>query len=106
MVSFFAIFGYILFTFSTIISWGDYGERTWAYLFGERTLRVFQVLFAIGVFVGSVVNLQSVLNFCDMMLLSMAFSNLLACFLLAGKVAAALENYMHRLQANKMPVYR
>jgi len=95
-----------LFAFSTIISWGYYGERAWAYLFGEHTLRVFQVLFVIGVFVGSIVNLQSVLSFGDMMILSMAFPNLLGCFLLSGKVAAALENYMQRLQANKMPAYR
>jgi len=95
-----------LFAFSTIISWGYYGERAWAYLFCEHTLRVFQVLFVIGVFVGSVVNLRSVLNFGDMMILSMAFPNLLGCFLLSGKVAAALENYMQRLQANKMPAYR
>lgn len=72
----------------------------------KRTLRVFQVLFVIGVCVGSVVNLRSVLNFGDMMILSMASPNLLGCFLLSGKVAAALENYMQRLQANKMPVYR
>jgi len=95
-----------LFAFSTIISWGYYGERAWAYLFGEHTLRVFQVLFVIGVFVGAVVNLKSVLNFGDMMILSMAFPNLLGCFLLSGKVTAALDDYMQRLQANKMPAYR
>lgn len=95
-----------LFAFSTIISWGYYGERAWAYLFGEHTLKVFQVLFVIGVFVGSVVNLKSVLDFGDMMILSMAFPNLLGCFLLSGKIAAALEDYMQRLQNNKMPAYR
>ena len=31
-----------LFAFSTIISWGYYGERAWAYLFGERTLKVYE----------------------------------------------------------------
>lgn len=95
-----------LFAFSTIISWGYYGERAWAYLFGEHTLKVFQVLFVVGVFVGAVVNLKSVLNFGDMMILSMAFPNLLGCFLLSGKVTAALEDYMQRLQAGKMPAYR
>lgn len=72
------------------------------FLFCKRTLRVFYVLFVIG----SLVNLRSVFNFGDMMILSMAFTNRLGCFLLSGKVAAALENYMQRSQANKMPVYR
>lgn len=72
----------------------------------RRTLRAFHVLFVIGVFVGSVVNLRSMFNFGDMIILTMDFPNLLGCFLLLGKVAAALKNYMQLLQANKMPVYR
>ncbi len=96
----------ILFAFSTIISWGYYGERSWAYLFGEQSLRIYQVLYIIVVFIGAVVNLQSVLDFGDMMLLSMAFPNLLGAYLLSGKVAAALENYLERLHAKQMPVYK
>lgn len=96
----------ILFAFSTIISWGYYGERSWAYLFGEQTLRVYQVLYVIFVFIGAVVNLQSVLDFGDMMIMSMAFPNLLGAYLLSGKVAVALEDYLERLSAKKMPVYK
>ncbi len=99
-------FAVFLFAFSTILSWGYYGERSWTYLFGERTMRVYQVIYVIFVFIGSVVNLQSVLDFGDMMLLSMAFPNLLGCYLLSGKVAAALEDYMHRLHTARMPVYK
>lgn len=95
-----------LFALSTIISWGYYGERAWTYLFGERTLRVYQVVYVSFVFIGSVVNLKSVLDFGDMMILAMAFPNLLGCFLMSGKVAAALEDYMKRLQVGQMPVYK
>ena len=95
-----------LFALSTIISWGYYGERAWTYLFGEQTLRVYQVIYVIFVFVGSVVNLKSVLDFGDMMILAMAFPNLLGCFLLSGKVASALEDYMQRLHSARMPVYK
>lgn len=95
-----------LFALSTIISWGYYGERAWTYLFGERTLRVYQVIYVSFVFIGSVVNLKSVLDFGDMMILAMAFPNLLGCFLLSGKVATALEGYMNRLNVGQMPVYK
>ncbi len=94
-----------LFAFSTIISWGYYGERSWAYLFGERTLKVYQVIYVIFVFIGAVVNLQSVLNFGDMMILAMAFPNLLGCYLLSGKVATALEDYLARLRSGEMLTY-
>jgi len=96
----------ILFAFSTIISWGYYGERSWAYLFGEQSLRVFQILYVLFVFFGAVVNLQSVLDLGDMMILSMAFPNLLGAYFLSGKVAAALEDYLERLNTGKMPAYK
>lgn len=95
-----------LFAFSTILSWGYYGERSWTYLFGERSMRAYQVIYVIFVFIGAVVNLQSVIDLSDMMILSMAFPNLLGCYLLSGKVAAALEDYMKRLHFGQMPVYK
>ncbi len=99
-------FAVFLFAFSTILSWGYYGERAWTYLFGERSMRSYQVIYVIFVFIGAVVNLESVINLSDMMILAMAFPNLLGCYLLSGKVATALENYMHRLNTGRMPVYK
>ncbi|AFZ28839.1 amino acid carrier protein [Gloeocapsa sp. PCC 7428] len=95
-----------LFAFSTMISWSYYGERCWAYLFGDRSTMIYKVIFVIFVFIGSVVNLGAVLDFSDMMILSMAFPNILGCYLLSGKVAADLESYMKRLNTGQMPVYR
>lgn len=94
-----------LFAFSTMISWSYYGERAWAYLFGENTQIVFKVLYVIFVFVGVVVSLRAVLDFGDMMLLSMAFPNLLGCYILSGKVKAALEDYLNRLRSGEMLTY-
>jgi AGCS family alanine or glycine:cation symporter len=58
------------------------------------------------VFIGSVVNLGSVLDFSDMMLLTMAFPNMLGGFILAGDVATDLEDYMGRLRSGEMKVYK
>ncbi len=95
-----------LFAFSTMISWSYYGERCWAYLFGDRTTIIYKALFVVFVFVGSVVRLGAVLDFSDMMILSMAFPNILGCYLLSNKVATDLQDYMKRLQAGQMPVYK
>jgi AGCS family alanine or glycine:cation symporter len=95
-----------LFAFSTMISWSYYGERCWAYLFGDRSTLIYKVIFVVFVFIGSVVNLGAVLDFSDMMILAMAFPNILGCYLLSGKVAADLESYMKRLNTGQMPVYR
>lgn len=91
-----------LFAFSTIISWSYYGERAWAYLFGEKTQMVYKVLYVIFVFIGAVVSLGAVVDFGDMMLLSMAFPNLLGCYILSTKVKAALDDYLERLNKGEM----
>lgn len=95
-----------LFAFSTMISWSYYGERAWTYLFGESTMIVYRGMFVFCVFLGSVVNLGAVLDFADMMLLTMAFPNMLGGFLLADKVRTELDHYMARLHSGEMPVYK
>ncbi len=82
-----------LFGFSTMITWSYYGERCWAFLFGENNTLIYKGIFLFCIFIGSVVNLGAVVNFSDMMLLSMAFPNLIGCFILSGKVAQDLQNY-------------
>ncbi len=95
----------VLFAFSTMISWSYYGEKAWGYLFGESSILVYQAIFVACVFIGSVVNLGAVLDFSDMMLLAMAFPNLFGCYILSGKLATALNDYMNRLNSGQMPVY-
>ena len=91
-----------LFAFSTMISWSYYGEKCWSYMFGSNSALIYKGIFVVCVFIGSVVNLGAVLDFSDMMLLAMAFPNLLGCYILSGKVASALKDYMDRLSSGQM----
>ena len=43
-----------LFAFSTMISWSYYGERCWIYLFGDRTILLYKLVFIVCVFLGTV----------------------------------------------------
>ncbi|NET60632.1 MAG: alanine:cation symporter family protein [Symploca sp. SIO2E6] len=95
-----------LFAFSTMISWSYYGEKAWGYLFSDRSIIVFQVVFVLCVFLGSIVNLGAVIDFSDMMLFAMAFPNLLGCYLLSGEVAADLQDYQQRLNSGEIPTYQ
>ena len=90
------------FAFSTMISWGYYGERCWGYLFGERSLIIYKILFLMAIFIGSVANPVSVIDFSDGMLLAMAFPNLLGAYFLSGQVALDLKDYMRRLNNGQM----
>ena len=88
-----------LFGFSTMITWSYYGEKCWAYLFGEQNTLIYKGIFLVCIFIGSVVNLDAVVNFSDMMLLAMAFPNLIGCLILSGKVAQDLEIYYSNLRS-------
>ncbi|MBE9041006.1 alanine:cation symporter family protein [Oscillatoriales cyanobacterium LEGE 11467] len=92
-----------LFALSTMISWSYYGEQCWIYLVGEKYSLVYRLLFVFCIFLGSVrEDLTTIIDFSDMTFFVMAFPNLLGCFLLSGKVAADLDDYMKRLNSGKM----
>lgn len=96
----------ILFAFSTMISWSYYGERCWCYLFGDDKTRMFQYLFVLFTFLGSIISAQNVLSFGDLMILGMAFPNLFGVFLLSGKVRRDLDSYWGKYKAGEFKVYK
>ncbi len=87
----------VLFAYSTMISWSYYGERCWAYLLGERLSMLYRVLFLAFIVVASVVSAANMLEFTDLLVLAMAFPNLLSLYLLSGKVRAMLTDYQDKL---------
>ena len=95
-----------LFAFSTMISWSYYGERSWTYLFGERWSIFFKLGFIACVVLGSVLKLGNVVDFSDLMILGMAFPNILGVVLLSGKVQRRLNDYWDRYKSGAMPVER
>lgn len=105
-----------LFAFSTMISWSYYGLKGFDYLFGdfaERYLKSREVArytyFAIFLFfivVGAASNLGSVLDFSDMMILSMAFPNILGLIILAPEVKADLNEYWGKLKRGEIKKFK
>jgi AGCS family alanine or glycine:cation symporter len=91
-----------LFAFSTMISWSYYGERCWSWLFGDHTSGIYRIIFVIFVFLGSIITATNVLDFGDLMILGMAFPNVLGLYFLNGKVRAALREYTARLRAGEI----
>lgn len=92
----------VLFAFSTMISWSYYGERSWKYLFGERSILAYQVVFLAFTFGGVVFRSATVvLDFGDLMILGMAFPNIAGVVLLAPIVKAELDRYLSRLAAGE-----
>jgi len=90
-----------LFAYSTMISWSYYGERCWAYLFGDGSSMAYRMLFLVFVFLGAIVSATNVLEFGDLMILGMAFPNIIGLILLSGKVSRDLDDYWRKLTSGE-----
>lgn len=95
-------FAVVSFAFSTMISWSYYGERCATYLLGERASLPYKIIFLLFVVFGSVFKLGNVLDFSDLMILGMAFPNILGMLLLSNKVRAALDTYWGKYTSGEM----
>ncbi len=90
----------LLFAFSTMISWSFYGLKAWTYLFGDNkiTANIYKSIFVIFIVVGASTSMDNVINFSDMMLLSMAFPNIIGLYFLSGEIKVDLFNYFKRIK--------
>jgi len=104
VISWFPIFlsiSVVLFAYSTMIAWSYYGERCWSYLFGDGSALVYRILFLVFVFLGSITSATNILDFSDLLILSMAFPNLIGLYFLHGKVRESLRLYMLKLRSGE-----
>jgi AGCS family alanine or glycine:cation symporter len=91
----------VLFAFSTMISWSYYGEQCWAQLFGLRSILVYKLIFLLFAWMGAIFAAGAVIDFGDMMILGMAFPNLVGVVMLSGVVKRELDGYWRRLRAGE-----
>lgn len=97
-----------LFAFSTLISWSYYGQKGFDYLFGKISNRLFgsrrasdviyQLIFLAAIVIGASSSLEPVMDFSDMMILCMAFPNILGLLILAPEVKRDLKDYWSRVK--------
>lgn len=97
-----------LFAFSTIISWSYYGLKSWTFLFGQNknTELTYKILLLFFVVVGSTVNLGSVLDFSDMMILAMAFPNIIGLLFLSSEVKEDLKIYLDKVKNGSIKKFK
>ena len=87
------VLGLITFAFSTILGWYYYGERCAVYLFGEKVIGIYKVLWVSTIFLGSVAELNLVWNIADLLNGLMAVPNIFAVLLLSTVIANETKKY-------------
>ncbi|MBC36188.1 MAG: amino acid carrier protein [Bacteroidetes bacterium] len=105
-----------LFAFSTMISWSYYGLKAFDYLFGaicekwfgnrKIAATVYRLLFLGIIVVGASSELGAVLDFSDMMILSMAFPNIIGLLILAPEVKRDLKVYWAKVRSGEIKRYK
>lgn len=100
------ILGLITFAFSTILGWYYYGERCSVYLFGEKAIIPYKVLWVVCVFIGAITSIDVIWDFADLMNGLMALPNIVAVLLLSGVVAKETKKYsgIHINDEDKTPI--
>jgi AGCS family alanine or glycine:cation symporter len=98
----------VLFAFSTMISWSYYGEKAWAYLFGQSKISslVYKGVFLVFVVIGASIELGAVVDFSDMMILGMAFPNVLGLLILSPEIRKDLREYFRKIKSGEIKKFK
>ena len=81
-----------LFAFATLIAWSYYGKCGAEYLFGEKSGKVYNLIYIICTFAGSLIRLESVWSLADTLNGLMAVPNIFALILLGKEAVDEIKN--------------
>lgn len=93
----------LFFAFSTILGWYFFGETNVKYLFGPKAVKVYAVIAAVCVFMGSLAEVELVWTMQDCFNSLMVIPNILALFALSGVIKSVHDDYFKNFKpkANK-----
>ena len=86
----------LLFAFTTILGWSQYGSRAIGYLFGEKSTKVFRVVFVLITCAGAVMSSSLAWDISDTFNGLMMVPNLIGVVVMAPLVARITKNYVNR----------
>ena len=94
----------VLFAMSTLISWAYYGQKAWTFLLGEGKKRVmtFNIIYCLFIIVGSVMNVKSVIDITDAMMIALCIPNVIVLYILAPEIKRDLKAYLEKHNMNFM----
>ena len=95
-------FGIIFFAYSTILGWCYYGEKCATYLFGEKFVLIYRLLYIATVFIGTVATLDLVWLFADTFNGLMAIPNLIALLLLSSVIVKETKDFLEKRKSGEL----
>ena len=96
--------GLVLFAFTTLIGWAYYGEKCVEYLFGDKVIPLYRVLFTLVVVPGATLQLETVWKFTDITNSLMAIPNLIGIMALGSVIIAETRHFLKTLEQKQVLV--
>lgn len=106
----------LLFAYSTLISWSYYGIKGFDFLFGKMCEKYFnnrsiaettyKILFLSFIIIGTASSNSNVIDFSDMMLLCMAFPNMIGLVVFAPRLQKDLKKYWQQVKDKSLTRYK
>ncbi|TDB62196.1 alanine/glycine:cation symporter family protein [Photorhabdus khanii] len=94
----------IIFAFTTILGWSFYGEKCIQYLFGQKAITPFRVVWIIALMVGATQSLDFVWLLADTLNAMMAIPNLIAIALLSPIVYRLTKEHIKDVNADSVDI--
>lgn len=101
--SYFITISLIFFAYSTILGWSYYGDKCASYLFGQKGVIPYRIIYIITVMLGAVANLQVVWKVADVFNALMAIPNLIGLIALSGVVAWEFRDFLKKRRTGELP---
>ncbi len=86
----------LLFAYSTVLGWSHYGSTAWGYLFGEKSVVIYKVVFVVMVYFGCTMSLDLAWDLSDTFNGLMMIPNLIGVLALCPLVMKITKNYVDR----------
>lgn len=86
----------LLFAFTTVLGWSQYGTRAVEYLFGEKSVKIYQVVFVLMIISGAVMTSSLAWDISDTFNGLMMMPNLVGVLVLCPLVMKITKNYVDR----------
>jgi AGCS family alanine or glycine:cation symporter len=86
----------LLFAYSTVLGWSHYGATACHYLFGDKSILPYRIVFVVVVFLGSIMKAQLAWDISDTFNGLMMIPNLIGVLVLSPLVMKCTKNYVDR----------
>ena len=97
--SYIVTFSLLLFAFSTAISWSYYGDRATTFLFGQKYVIYYRLVFVAGFFIASFTDTTIIWSLSYIAIVLMAVPNLIGIFILRREVKQNVREYWEAFSA-------